>query len=116
MSKSNNKWKAHEKIKELEAQGYRVEVEHERWTNAFAEDVRAVREERDSLSFKFGDDKSISPTGGATYVEIHLDQDGEYPARCVAVGQSECSVYDNFNKKLGIQIALGRAIAGSHEL
>src|SRR5688500_12678577 len=109
MAKRNNKWKAHEKIAELQEKGYRVEVEHERWNMLEAIKEKAFREDSKlNLSQKHRDmlEAQISPVGGATYIEIWRDFHEE--KTLIAVGQAECSVYDNFNKKLGIQIALGR--------
>lgn len=44
--------------------------------------------------------------GGVTKVEIH---DSAHPY-CGCVGVSLCSDKDNYNKKLGVRIALGRAM------
>lgn len=44
--------------------------------------------------------------GGTTRVEL-FDPDGEFP---LAEGVARCSPRDNYNKRLGRTIALGRAI------
>lgn len=82
----NGKFKASEKIKELEASGYVVNVDHWRY---------------------FNDDNKFSPRGGQTNIEI-IDGISD---KVVAKGCSICSEEDNYNKKLGLQIALGRALA-----
>lgn len=44
--------------------------------------------------------------GGKTFVEIHTP-DG------VLTGMAFCSLEDNYNKKTGVSIAIGRALAGT---
>lgn len=48
----------------------------------------------------------IQPRGGRTMVEIYSVEE-EAP---VAVGMARCSLKDNYNKKIGRDIATGRAL------
>lgn len=48
---------------------------------------------------------AINPLGGKTVVEITT------PDGTTLVGVSRCSRKENFNKRLGVRIALGRAMA-----
>lgn len=54
------------------------------------------------------------PKGGTTVVEIvspKLDDDGEVvEVVVIAVGKANCSPRDNYNRRLGRTIALGRAL------
>lgn len=45
-----------------------------------------------------------NPRGGKTVVEVTL------PDGTALVGESKCSRKENFNKRLGVRIALGRAM------
>lgn len=49
--------------------------------------------------------KVVNPLGGKTVVEITT------PDGTTLVGVSRCSRKENFNKRLGVRIALGRALA-----
>jgi hypothetical protein len=51
-------------------------------------------------------DNSRFARGGKTLVEIHTP-DG------VINGVAFCSLEDNYNKKIGVKIAIGRALAGT---
>lgn len=51
-----------------------------------------------------GQDNVILPKGGCTVIEI-TDQNGK-----TVRGTAECSRKDNFNRKMGNTIALGRAL------
>jgi len=52
----------------------------------------------------------IEPHGGETRVEI-LSAAGETAvSRILATGEARCSKRDNFCKRMGMQIALGRAL------
>lgn len=78
------KFKLHEKIKELKEEGYEVRIRHAR--------LRGKQHE-------------LKPKGGLTYVYI-TDKEN----KTLGIGKSVCSREDNFNRKLGATIALGRAI------
>jgi hypothetical protein len=74
-----------EQIDEVEGKGYKVEITHERYLDASSGD--------------------ISPRGGHTGVSIY-DPNTDI---IVANGSAECSIHDNYNRKVGASIALGRA-------
>lgn len=69
-------------VKQLRQSGYKVRVFHIRKKNA----------------------GSPVPRGGLTHIEITLPN-GEN-----VVGEAKCAEIDNYNKKIGVQIALGRAL------
>jgi len=79
-------------IKSLRQQGYKVRVIHER---------------RYTSKYKFsGPTVELSARGGWTTIEITTPD-----KQRSAVGEAVCSNQDNFNKKIGNMIALGRALA-----
>lgn len=49
---------------------------------------------------------TVSPRGGITRVVIANEETGTV----VAQGEADCSLRDNFNRRVGVAIALGRAI------
>lgn len=54
------------------------------------------------------DEVTVLPLGGRTRVEL-LDPD--YPdTEAIAIGEAVCHPRDNYNRKLGVTIALGRAL------
>lgn len=69
-------------VKELRQAGYRVRVMHGRMFNPFG----------------------VSPKGGSTVVEIMS------PEGVTAKGKAECSKEDNYCRKVGVAISLGRAL------
>jgi len=71
-------------LDKLRSEGYRVKIWHTRNLNP---------------------DGSISPRGGSTDLKVISPEGVEYS------GWSECSLEDNFNKRFGVRIALGRALA-----
>ena len=77
-------------IKQLRQSGYKVRVIHER---GFTTHPTIA-----------GERKVLSSRGGKTLVEI-TDLDS-----FSAIGVARCSDEENFNKKIGNKIALGRAI------
>jgi hypothetical protein len=78
-------------IKDLRQAGYKVRVLHTRqnWIKA-----RAT-----------GHSIELNARGGSTTIEV-TTPDGKHNV----VGKSVCSMEDNFNRKLGNSIALGRAL------
>lgn len=68
-------------VKQLRQSGYKVRVCHQREKNG----------------------EELSPWGGITKVEITTPEGNNI------AGEAKCSSKDNYNKKIGIQIALGRA-------
>ena len=77
-------------VKELRQQGYKVGVQHNRYY--------------DNAEICGNNPEGIIPNGGETTVRV-TTPDGR-----TVVGVSTCAAVDNFNKKRGVQIALGRAL------
>lgn len=79
-------------VAELRKQGYKVKVIHER---------KLIHH-----SAIAGEKVEVCPTGGRTIVHvtppIHDDM--------IISGVAECSKNDAYNRKLGVKIALGRAL------
>lgn len=87
--------KNHELIAKLRSEGNRVFIRHvrnyeERWVKVDEETMKKHTR--------------ISPKGGKTLVEISL------PNGKVFSGESICQKYIFFNKKMGVEVALGRAV------
>ena len=78
-------------IKDLRRQGYKVRVMHAR---------HYVTKQKIS-----GTVLDLSARGGSTTIEV-TTPDKKHDV----IGKSVCSVEDNFNRKLGNSIALGRAL------
>ena len=85
------------KIHTLRKAGYKVRVMHWR----YIPNCKPILP-RHTIS----DFTSILPHGGKTEIEITAPDGTEFR------GSAECSKKDNFNRKRGIQIALGRAMDG----
>lgn len=77
--------KALQTISELRSKGYRVFVDHDR-------------------THVFNHNGETPPKGGRTVVKILKDDE------VVAEGTSFCSELDNYNRKIGRNISLGRAM------
>lgn len=71
-------------VEQLRTSGYKVRVMHTRRPNS----------------------SGVNARGGKTVVEVTT------PSGVTLVGVSRCSRKENFNKRLGVRIALGRAFAG----
>ena len=87
-------------LAELKEAGYKVAVSHLRRYEATpavetAEGIRLPNWEH-----------RIVPTGGVTRVEITWPDD---PEKLLATGVAYCCDRDNYNRKLGLTIAVGRA-------
>ena len=79
-------------IKQLRQRGYKVRVLHSRSTRAIANLDGSYRAE-------------LLAHGGSTTIEVTT------PDKQITVsGKSLCSSKDNFNRRVGNEIALGRAI------
>lgn len=76
-------------VHDLRKMGYTVKVRHDR---IFTEP-------------KFGG-WAMSPKGGSTQVNIYMD------GKLITSGYSKCCDLDNYDRKLGVKIALGRALKG----
>lgn len=84
-------------IKTLRQRGYKVRVIHDR------------KYTKDNVFFGV-QHKRISPRGGLTTIELTT------PDKKITVsGKAKCSIEDNYNKKVGNSIALGRAFKSLHE-
>ena len=81
-------------IKELKKEGYRTFVKHDRG-------YRHVK----SVKMDGGSKKKVIKEKGGTTVVALID-----PKGLLHVGVAHCNVADNYNKKLGVQIALTRAL------
>ena len=77
-------------IADLRRCGYKVRVIHSR--------PKITTKRMDGESFEY------SAKGGNTIIEITT------PEGLNAIGTAQCSVKDNWNRKVGNQIALGRAL------
>jgi hypothetical protein len=104
-------------LQELEKNGYTVRVHHRRITEA---QLRAAEEGHMRLKkdvpevplrkFEIREmQKPIATRGGYTKVEIFKGEE------MVAEGEAWCNTIDNFNKRLGREIALGRALKALKE-
>lgn len=78
-------------IKDLRRQGYKVRVIHTRFQNI--------------VPRLTGNSFEVSSRGGSTTIEI-TTPDKQHTVS----GKSVCSIEDNFNRKVGNSIALGRAL------
>jgi hypothetical protein len=80
-------------VAKLRQCGYRVRVHHKRITEKHPNDkYRTV-------------DPLINPRGGETVVEITDEKSGK-----TFVGTAKCSIKDNYNKKIGVQLSIERAL------
>ncbi len=85
-------------VKNLRQNGFKVRVGHYRLDNFLWELTL------DSIFTDLQKQVGISPKGGKTTIE--LTKDG-----IDASGEAICCMEDNYNRKLGVKIALGRALA-----
>lgn len=116
-------------IDDLRHMGFEVKVQHYRYTNHsiqagdeahkdftrmlpiqywehdFMYEYAREKSKRDSIFTTDG----ICPRGGATRVEL-CDGEETYTA------WSRCSVKDNFNRKIALRIAVGRAVKSMRQL
>jgi hypothetical protein len=111
-------------VQSLRAAGYKVRVCHKRHFSIFAEkdDVKVKIDVTPAMSFRELDDGlptlnalcmpysikpisfSVEPRGGLTLIEITT------PDGTDLKGEALCSKRDNYDKKKGVKIALGRAL------
>ena len=83
-------------IKQLRQSGWKVRVIHKR--------------HRDIVKKMDGDYPVISNFGGTTIIDVTS------PEGLSATGQSICSIEDNFDRRIGNSIALGRALQNLHSI
>lgn len=88
------------KIEDLKEIGYEVEVTHLRWVHGDEGPL-----EIPIPTAYVEPHEEIIPNGGVTVVDI-FDKEGNV----LSTGIAHCSIEDNFNKRIGRQLALGRAI------
>ncbi len=98
-------WRLKLTVKELRRQGCKVRINHLRYYDRYNGDP--INKHTAELLKLGGDFKKVKPRGGITKVEI------DFPTGDSVVGEAVCSKEDNYDKKLGIQIALGRALKGT---
>lgn len=81
-------------VENLRKAGFKVRVSHSRY-HVYTGDLHYRK-------FFETNPYLISPKGGTTTVEITSKDNKNY------IGKSKCSKKDSFNRKLGLNIALGR--------
>lgn len=86
-------------VAELRKQGYTVKVSHKRNTQLKSGASRSAPTPHDF---------EVSPRGGITKVEIVA------PDQRLFIGEARCSDLDNYNKSIGRNIAIGRALKGGY--
>lgn len=94
----------HEVIKDLRKLGYRVFVNHIRNFDIESFDFEACT---------FELEQKPTPCGGITEVGIYLPDPcdpAKLPGIPVVYSEAICSTKDNYHRKRGVKIALGRAI------
>lgn len=101
-------------VHELRKNGYKIRVIHKRYYSSYGNlyttgHVELLTRRDADLLISDGIKIFILPKGGFTKVEI-TTPDGRN-----LDGQSECSIKDSFNRKLGLKIALNRAMAAFSE-
>lgn len=102
----NNQTNPRITVKHLRQNGFKVRVGHYRWTDMaiMSYGQPTLQSDITSDDFIFNDSAGINPKGGKTTIE--LTKDG-----IDAKGEAICCLEDNYNRKLGVKIALGRALA-----
>lgn len=99
----NNPTNSRISVKNLRQGGFKVRVGHYRYTN-----IKIINDpDMPILSSSFTEFQKpfgVNPKGGKTTIE--LTKDG-----IDAKGEAICCLEDNYNRKLGVKIALGRALA-----
>jgi hypothetical protein len=90
-------------VKNLRETGHKVHITHYRFTRSGGiVPSRTLRETKEGFT--------VSPNGGEVLVEIVTPE-----GRAIKCG-SFCSPQDNFNRRVGTTIALGRAVQQLHEV
>lgn len=108
-----------ESVKELRHMGYKVKVQYQRWRGnpvggeavllpysprvGFLVEVPVSAESTADKLVALGK-QWVLPHGGTCEVEVMA------PDGCIFKGTSQCSILDNFDRRRGLTIALGRAL------
>ena len=93
-------------VQELKKAGYTAHVVHLRVLNQTNRRRNALF---GTLPKGAGDHTYVNPRGGITQVSITTPDGREL------FGEAECSFEDNYNKKRGVAIAIGRALTKGGE-
>ena len=97
-------------IEQLRKAGFKVRATHYRFYKHKDDNVYdllpkfALKNRADQY-----DPQDVSPMGGRTRVEITPSEIGVMAGRTM-IGEAECSIKDNYNRKYGVQLAIDRAI------
>jgi len=102
--------KPHEKIEQLKRDGLQVHVAHFRTLERTGALVKKHELSKIFLSEDV-EPPRLSPKGGYTKVTVRDPFGGR-----LATGYAWCSKLDNFNKRTGLTIALGRALKALNSL
>lgn len=94
-----------EVLQALRDQGFYVDVEHQRYKRERRAAIRGGGYYFRPIEGEYA--TAAWPKGGKTVVVIREKKDSPVLVRSEAV----CSFADNFNRKTGLSIALGRAVA-----
>lgn len=95
----------HPSVAELRQQGYRVRVRHTRMGILAGPPIAGTVRELDEMRFAPG----VAARGGQTSVDLWLPGSDMEDDPC-GRGVADCSAKDSYNKKRGVEIALGRAL------
>lgn len=94
-------------VQELRKSGYKVLVNHLRYPARVTKNTSKRQSQKIKLENVYAlteNGLGISPFGGKTTLDIVSPDGATYHS------DAECSVKDVYNKRLGIKIALGRAL------
>ena len=94
-------------VEQLRKSGYRVLINHYRYPGNVSKGLnkRQASKVKMECAFALSDEGlGISPFGGKTTIEVISQSGTSYTA------EADCSVRDNFNKRMGVKIALGRIL------
>lgn len=94
-------------VKGLRDKGYEVQVTHHRYHPVLGIPTALTYMLFPSYEIisRYESLKKVLPNGGKTVVDIYNTKDS-----ISYTGVSECSLKDHYNKKLGVRIAIGRAL------
>ena len=107
-------------VHDLRKAGYKVTVTHFRYVRDPGVTVEVDGEKtfvereglwtNDMIYEEFGNLKNVLPCGGMTSVTVESSDGKEY-----FMNDANCSKKDNYSKKLGVKIALGRILKQMEE-